>query len=248
MKLTIVTVCYKAEKTIGRCIESVLHNDCTDYQYLIIDGASPDDTVEIAKSYAEAFEKKNISYTIVSEKDTGIYNAMNKAIALCQGEWVLYLNSDDKLFNEKNLSLLLEKCTTTDTDVVYGDVEVKTTDRSFLQKPRSLERLKSGTEMPFCHQSTLTRTSALKRYHFDESYRIIADIDMYLRMYEDHVHFAYYPICVSVFSNDGVSQTNRIASMREGKRMLKKHGCYSPDRIMEINARILWYRIKRIKG
>ena len=118
-------------------------------------------------------------------------------------------------------------------------------EKNFLQKPRNLERLKSGTEMPFCHQSTFVRKEILERYRFDEKYRIIADIDAFLRMYEDGLSFSYKPECVSVFSNDGISQTQRVKSIKEGKILLKNHNCYGIDRKIVLNMYLIWYKVKK---
>ena len=101
VKLSIVTVCYNSSKTISNCIESVLRQNNNNYEYIIIDGASDDGTVEIAKTYKEKFEEKDIKYTIISEPDLGIYNAMNKGIDRASGEWILYLNSDDEFYGNK---------------------------------------------------------------------------------------------------------------------------------------------------
>ena len=92
MLVTVITPCFNSEKTIRRTIESVLHQTYQDIEYLIIDGASTDKTVEIAKSYEEAFHGRMHIY---SEKDEGIYYAMNKGIGLAKGELIGIVNSDD---------------------------------------------------------------------------------------------------------------------------------------------------------
>ena len=92
MLVTVITPCYNSEKTIRRTIESVLNQTYKDIEYLIIDGASTDKTVEIAKSYEAAFEGRMHIY---SEKDEGIYYAMNKGIGLAKGEIIGIVNSDD---------------------------------------------------------------------------------------------------------------------------------------------------------
>ena len=98
MLLSIVTVCLNAEQLIGRTIDSVLRQDMDDYEYLIVDGASADRTLAIAESYRPAFDEKGIRYTIVSERDSGIYNAMNKGARLASGEWICYMNAGDAFF------------------------------------------------------------------------------------------------------------------------------------------------------
>lgn len=93
--ISIVTVSFNSEKTIRQTIESVLNQTYTNIEYNIVDGASTDRTVEIATQYKDDFEAKGIKYIITSEKDKGIYDAMNKGIARSHGEIVGLINSDD---------------------------------------------------------------------------------------------------------------------------------------------------------
>lgn len=244
MILTVVTVCFNSSKTIGRCIESVLALSDVTFEYIVIDGKSSDCTLEIIESYRTQFEAKKIPFRMISEKDTGIYNAMNKAIDMANGQWIIYLNSDDYFYNSESVANVIKKADE-NIAVLYGDVMVATSDDMFLQKPRDLSRLKSGTEMPFCHQSTFVRKNILQHYRFDENYRIIADIDVFLRMYEDCLNFLYVPECIAVFSNDGLSQTQRIKSIKEGKRLLKNHDCYTINKRIDLNSHLIWYRIKK---
>ncbi len=246
MRLSIVTVCFNSEKTIQKCIESVLNAAENNFEYIIIDGKSSDLTLEIANSYVLPFRDKGIEYKIISEEDTGIYNAMNKAVLVAQGDWILFLNSDDYLYDKNSLTELMSNSELDRYDVVYGDILVSFDNQLMLQKPRDLKRLKSGIEMPFCHQATFTKASVLRRFGFDEKYIIISDIDSFLRMYEAGLDFFYIPKIIAVFSNDGLSQTHRIESIYEGKVLLKSHNCYSLDRILDLNLRLLWYKIKKI--
>ena len=95
MKISIVTVNYNGGKTLKRTIESILNQTHNDIEYIIVDGKSTDNSVDIIKSYEENFNKKGYEYRWISEKDTGIYNAMNKGIKLATGEIIGILNSDD---------------------------------------------------------------------------------------------------------------------------------------------------------
>ena len=93
--VSIVTVTYNSEETLGATMESVLGQTCTEIEYLIVDGASTDGTVAVAESYRERMERKGIRLRIVSEKDRGIYDAMNKGIRMATGDVIGILNSDD---------------------------------------------------------------------------------------------------------------------------------------------------------
>jgi len=93
LKFTVVTAVFNAEDVIEKTIKSVLNQTYTPYEYLIIDGKSSDKTVEIIRKYSKHFEEKNITLKIVSEKDNGIYNAMNKGIDLAEGDFISFLNA-----------------------------------------------------------------------------------------------------------------------------------------------------------
>ena len=95
MLFSIVTVTYNSEKTLKRTINSLLYQNFSNFEYILIDGSSSDTTIEIIKSYEVAFKKRNINYTWISEKDTGIYDAFNKGIKLAKGNWISFLGSDD---------------------------------------------------------------------------------------------------------------------------------------------------------
>ena len=119
MKISIITVCKNAENAIEKTILSVVTQCCfnENIEYLIIDGASTDKTVEIIKQYSD-------KYTIkwVSESDSGIYNAMNKAVKMASGEIIYFLNARDKLFDEKVIASVLKQFETSDTDFLYADI------------------------------------------------------------------------------------------------------------------------------
>ncbi|WP_418965060.1 glycosyltransferase, partial [Cetobacterium sp.] len=93
--VSIVTVAYNSSKTIEKTIESVLNQSYKNIEYIIVDGESKDNTLEIIKKFQKNFENRGIKYKFISEKDNGIYDAMNKGISMCQGELVGMINSDD---------------------------------------------------------------------------------------------------------------------------------------------------------
>ena len=95
MLVSIITVCYNSAQTIHKAIESVLNQTYSNIEYTIVDGLSKDNTMEIAESYADAFREKGYTFRIVSEKDNGIYDAMNKGIRMASGELIGMINSDD---------------------------------------------------------------------------------------------------------------------------------------------------------
>lgn len=179
-----ITVCLNAEKDIGYTINSILEQDFCGYEYLIKDGGSDDRTISIAESYAQRFREKNIPFRIVCEKDKGIYDAMNRAADIAAGEWVMYMNAGDALF-DKTVLTRLSSLISGDADVIYGDAVCMEKGRYKLLRAGSMEDLKYVN--PICHQASLVRKDAVREYRFDIGYKISADYDLFLRMYKSGV-------------------------------------------------------------
>ena len=95
LKFSVVTVVFNGSSVIEKTIESVLNQEYEPYEYLIFDGKSTDNTLEIVNRYQDAFKQKGISFVVVSEKDTGIYNAMNKGVKAAKGDFISFLNAGD---------------------------------------------------------------------------------------------------------------------------------------------------------
>ena len=117
MKISIITATYNSAKTVKDTLESALRQSYNDFEYLIIDGASKDDTMTIVKEYEPRFEGR-LRY--ISEPDKGLYDAMNKAIVHSTGDWIIILNSGDVFYSRQSLSLAM-KSSIDKVDVIYGD-------------------------------------------------------------------------------------------------------------------------------
>ena len=214
--LSIVTVSYNAAESIGNTIRSVARQSWTDFEYLFIDGASKDATVAEIESQREAFASRGIPYRVISEPDRGIYDAMNKAIALAEGQWVLMLNAGDLLAGDTVLERVFrEPCD--GADVLYGHMVVaeESRGRMLYRKvtAKPLDFLSVG--MPFCHQSAFVRRETLEKHPFNTDYRIVADYDQFLRIRRNGGVFRPVDVYVSVFYNDGISMKNPLKTLRE---------------------------------
>ena len=124
IKFTVITVCYNASATIRETIASVLGQTYPELEYIVVDGKSTDGTVEVLESIGDA------RMTFISEKDTGIYNAMNKGLNMASGDYLIFLGADDTFFDQGVLERVAAKLTG-HSDVVYGDVMLKTRRRLF---------------------------------------------------------------------------------------------------------------------
>lgn len=206
--VSIVTVTWNAEKTIEATLQSVLSQTFTDYEYIIVDGQSSDSTYEIVCRYQEAFEDKGIRYIHISEKDNGIFDAMNKAISMASGEWINFMNADDKLHDTDVLEQLFVNTGDTyeNISVIYGNTVRVSADSTELGLAKPIEVMRLN--MPFCHQSSFTRTSVMKEYKFDLNYRV-ADYNFFLRLFLNGGEFRKTDVTIADYSVEGYSNQNK---------------------------------------
>lgn len=219
IKYTIITVCLNVEDEIGNTITSVLNQTCTDYEYLIKDGVSKDRSVCVAESFASAFAEKGISFRIISQSDSGIYDAMNQAVRESQGEWVIFMNAGDRFADNSVLDRVDESGCLKEADVVYGDRILRNQKLFRYQKARALEDIRFG--LPFCHQSTFTRKDLFNNNSYSLRYRICSDHRFYLQMYLEGKKFAYFPDAVSIYDINGIS-SNSEAAYQDTIRVLEE--------------------------
>lgn len=206
--ISIVTVCYNAADTIEETIKSVLNQTYDNVEYLIIDGGSTDRTVDIIKKYDD-----RISYWI-SEPDKGIYDAMNKGIAIASGDYIGFINSGDKYADRHVIALVVEQLLNTAPDIIYGDIVLKYSFGRYYTKPLPLNTFKTG--FPFSHPSSFVRLQLLKNELFDTSYKIVADYNFFLKMYDNHKEFVYFSTPIAEFEAEtGVSSMNVLPTFIE---------------------------------
>lgn len=213
MKVSIITVCYNAEKTIRKTIESVLKQTYTDFEYIIQDGLSTDHTMEIVKEYIPKFAEKGIPYRYESCKDNGIYNAMNKATQKAVGEWCEYMNADDSFYSETVLEEIFAFEDYEEYSAVFGGYCRHDDKNSYVFQSEEIDIL--PRKMPFVHQTIFIRTDVFKKYGYDESYKLCADYDAFFRMYADGHKFKRIEVIVANYSISGVSGSDNIKALDE---------------------------------
>lgn len=201
-QITVVTVCYNAEKEIEATMRSVLNQTYENIEYIIVDGASKDDTLNIINRVASVYKDRQIK--IKSEPDKGIYDAMNKAIDMASGEWINFMNAGD-LFATSNAVSLMFNDLTVEASVFFGNT---------IHKKGSALKLVKGhlneNEFPHAgHQATFVKASLMKQYHFDTSYKICADFNFLYKLYTLSHAFYYKDVDVSIYDTSGLSSQNR---------------------------------------
>jgi glycosyltransferase involved in cell wall biosynthesis len=220
MILSIITINYNNAIGLRKTIESVLNQTFRDYEYIIIDGGSTDGSIDVIKEYVD-----KIDYW-VSESDKGIYNAMNKGVAVAHGEYTNFLNSGDYYCNNNVLNEIFEKKLI--AGIVCGNVI--TDNRNLLQSPKyvSLNTFIMGS-IP--HPSSLIRRTLLLNHPYDESEPIKGDwVFLMKELIIDNVSYQHLDNIIVVFNTDGISSRlehdNEISAIDSLKR-------YFPERIME---------------
>ena len=204
MKITVITVCHNAAKTLEKTIKSVLNQTYPNIEYIIIDGGSTDDTVDIIKRYAD-----RLAYWI-SEPDKGIYDAMNKGIEVATGEWINFMNAGDTFYEEKTIEFVLEAINYKHKiDIIYGSSNLIFKWGNFITHPLPLENI--TTKMVFVHQSCFVKTQLMKTYKFSNQYKIASDYDFFYHQYKNGKTFIYIPLCIASYDAVyGLSSKNRF--------------------------------------
>ena len=180
MKVTIITSCYNREQTIRGCIESVLSQDYPDIEYIVVDGASKDNSLSIINEYKDKISK------IISEPDHGMYEAINKGIRVATGDVIGLVHSDDFLFSNQTVSHIVQRFEETHADFLYGDglfVNPENTDkvvRNWIGGTYRLWKVRHGW-LPL-HPTCYIRREVMERKGlYNESYKIAADSDFLFR-------------------------------------------------------------------
>ena len=172
MKVSVITVCMNASMTIERCLKSVIKQKTGNVEYIVIDGASGDGTVDILRKYAKYITK------MVSEPDQGIYDAMNKGIRLSTGDWITFINADDELAEGAVETVANFVAKNADVDVVYGDICYADGSSITRNKHDRIDLTRIYYEMAIAHPGTFIRGGVCKSHLFNTQYQLSADYDM----------------------------------------------------------------------
>ena len=224
--LSIITVCFNAGQSLKRTIESVVAQEFKDFEYIIKDGGSTDETLEIAASYQARFEEAGISYQIVSEKDSGIYDAMNCAVKIASGKWINFMNAGDCFYSKSVLADIFKKSNYVNDGILYGDA-IEYEYGHYYKFRKSFENIEST--MPFSHQSAFVNRELLVRYPFKLEYPIGADYDFLLSMYQKGYHFKDTGTIVCIITKDGVSSVKLYDTFYETLKIRESHGAKLPS-------------------
>ena len=217
---SIITINLNNAPGLEKTMASVLSQTFTDYEYIIIDGASTDGSLDLIKSHAD-----KLAYW-VSEKDAGIYDAMNKGIAVAKGAYCLFLNSGDYLFEKDVLQHVVAR--NPGADIVYGDI-MTVRDGVMAGKivgPDKISSLFLLVNVIVHPAQFIKRDLFIKHGSYSTDYRIGSDYDFFLKMFfSTNFTYLHVPITISVFDLSGISSDplNQKLNFEERKRIQKTY-------------------------
>ena len=217
---SIVTVTWNAAGVIQPTLDSVKGQSCSDYEYVVVDGQSTDDTLSLVR--AAAIDNTRI----ISEPDGGLYDAMNKAIGLAQGEYIIWLNAGDAFAAPDSLARMAVLAQE-HPDVIYGQTQVVNSERQVVGKrhltaPEHLTADSFKHGMLVCHQAFVARRAIMPKY--DLQYRFSADYDWCIKVLKASQANAYAgsePLIS--FLDEGTTSRNHKASLKERYRIMCKN-------------------------
>lgn len=228
MQLSIITINFNNASGLEETIQSISSQSLHNFEYIVIDGASTDGSVDIIQKYAD-----KITYW-VSEPDKGIYNAMNKGIKQAKGKYLLFINSGDKLYNKEVLKNVFT--TNPESDLVYGNLHCIFPDghTNTVSMPNhiSIARMLNDT---LCHPVTFIRSTLFQKYGlYREDLHIVSDWAFFLKLIAfGRVTQQYIPITIATFAMDGISSIPENEGKIAEERELVIKESFSPE-LLEI--------------
>lgn len=236
IKFTIITCTYNAETVLERTLESVREQSYPHIEHLIIDGNSKDGTMTMVDKYITECEESHSQHIVkaISERDNGLYDAMNKGIKMATGDYLIFLNAGDKLREPGTLEAVVASLNEPKeaVGVIYGDTDIVDDEGHFLHKRRlsppeklTWKSFKEG--MLVCHQSFYARADIAKSNLYSMEYRISADVDWCIRIMKEadmkglKLHNSH--LILTSYLDGGMSIKNHRASLLERFRIMSRH-------------------------
>lgn len=227
-KFTIITASFNSKRTIAETIDSILNQSYTNFEYLIVDGSSNDHTINIVKSFENDFRQKAIRYKWISEPDLGIYDAWNKALKFVDGEWVIFIGSDDILL-KNSLSSYADFINNGDLEYKFisSKAELISKNGSYIRtigNPFNIDKIKR--HMSIVHSGAIHHATLFHDFgNFSLNFGIVADYEFVLRISEK-VKFGFLDKTTIKFRIGGVT----FNSLKPIKQTLFLKNRYFPNR------------------
>lgn len=254
ISFSIITCTFNAQDVLQRTLDSVAQQTYKNIEHLIIDGVSRDETLSMAHAYEAKINSSSEPYSIkiVSERDKGLYDAMNKAIQLASNDYLVFMNAGDTFKDIDTLQTIASSVKEGELlpGVLYGDTDIVDMEGKFLRKrhlqtPQTLTSKSFKRGMLVCHQAFYALTSIAKTTPYDLQYRFSADVDWCIRIMkkseEENRALRNVNAIVSNFLDGGLTTANHRASLKERFRVMCHHyGCITTTFMH------LWFAIRNV--
>ncbi|WCT12804.1 glycosyltransferase family 2 protein [Mucilaginibacter jinjuensis] len=243
-KLSIITIVYNNVRDIERTLKSIISQTYTNIEYIVIDGASTDGTLEILHQYKQHINK------LITEPDKGIYDAMNKGLALATGDYVLFMNSGDEIYSPETVANVF--ASSPDADIYYGETEMindagESLGRRRHQAPEQFTWRKFKYGMSISHQAICIKRSLVEPY--DSKYDLSADIDWILKAAKKAKKIVNVHQYVAKYLVGGMSKKRHRQSLIERFNIMKEHYGLLPTvfnhGVIAFNLGWYWLRNRR---
>ena len=228
VRVSIVTIAFNEAANIVRTLESVWAQTYSNLEYIVKDGGSNDGTVEKIKAFDARVKgegREGFALKWVSERDGGIYDAMNRGLALCTGDYVLFCNAGDALFSAEVIARLVEIAEHSNgPDLVYGDSATNINGQLMVRTARGPKFMRFG--MPASHEAMMYKLSVVQRLglQYDTSYQIAADYKFTYQFVNAAKSVAAVRLPIVIFSEGGVSTSNMWKGLKEACRARREVG------------------------
>lgn len=240
---SIITVAYNAAAVLRPTLQSVAEQSCKEYEYIVVDGASTDGTLDTVRN-------AGIPVRIISEPDKGIYDAMNKGMKIARGEYIIFMNAGDSFYSADTLQAIRQSVGARRPGVIYGETAIVDQQGQFLmmrrlRAPEHLTWRSFASGMMVCHQAFIVRRDLAPQY--DLRYRYSADVDWCIRcMKRSDEMFNTHLILVN-YLREGTSTRNRRASLKERFHIMCKYYGTLPTVLRHIGFAVR-FGIAKIRG
>lgn len=200
---SVIIPTYNSEKRLSDCLESIINQTFQNFEIIIVDKFSSDDTFLVVEKY----KKTHFNIIWISEKDNGIYDAMNKGIRIVKGEWIYFLGSDDRLYENTSLEKIANSIHQGKPDMIYGNVQIEgksvwAEEHQIYNGEYTLEKL---TRSNICHQAAFYKRESLASIGgFNIEYNICADWDINLNFFSNY-KIQYTDQIIAFFCSSGIS-------------------------------------------
>jgi glycosyltransferase involved in cell wall biosynthesis len=217
MKLSIITINYNNDDGLEDTFKSVFEQTFKDFEYLVIDGGSDDDSLNIIRNHED-----KIDYW-VSEKDKGVYNAMNKGIKVAQGDYLLFLNSGDYFYENVTLQEIIPSLQS-NKDIYYGDIKKKKGNRLSTKTYPEKLRFSFFYTGALCHQSTFIKKELFFKYFlYNEDYKIMSDWEFFIfTICKENVSYQHIDRIICIYDFSGISSDKKFTdiALKERKQTI----------------------------